>query len=57
LLVLLFSSLLGSLVGIVIIFILRKEADYMLPFGTFIGIAALAAIFWGPRLWTFYFAR
>lgn len=56
-LVLFFSSLIGSLAGILIILILRKESNYMLPFGTFIGVVALAAIFWGPRLWNFYFAR
>lgn len=57
LIVLFFSSLLGSLVGIVMILILRKDSNYMLPFGTFIGMAALAAIFWGPRLWNIYFNR
>lgn len=57
LLVLFASSLIGSLVGMLLILVFRRKSDYMLPFGTFIGIAALAAIFWGPRLWNFYFAR
>jgi len=55
LLVLFISSLLGSLVGVVFIVILRKGFDYMLPYGTFIGIAALPAIFWGQKILNYYF--
>jgi leader peptidase (prepilin peptidase) / N-methyltransferase len=57
LLVLFFSSLVGSLIGGLLILFFRRRSDYMLPFGTFIGMAALAAIFWGPRLWNLYFSR
>jgi len=54
LLVLFFSSLLGSLIGGLFILVLRKGSDYLLPYGTFIGAAALPAIFWGPHVWNLY---
>jgi leader peptidase (prepilin peptidase)/N-methyltransferase len=57
LLVLFFSSMMGSLVGVLMILVFRRGRDYMLPFGTFIGIAALGAIFWGPGIWSLYFSR
>jgi leader peptidase (prepilin peptidase)/N-methyltransferase len=54
LLILFFSSLLGALVGGLFIVIFRKGADFKLPYGTFIGIASLAAVFWGQTVWNFY---
>lgn len=54
LLVLFFSSLIGSLVGGLIIVLFRKGRDFMLPFGTFIGAASLPAVFWGQRIWHMY---
>ncbi len=52
--VLFLSSFVGSLVGIFVIGVLKKPADYMFPFGSFIGAAALAAIFWGRIVWGLY---
>jgi len=43
------ASFLGTLISIPII--LKKGQDYALPFGTFIGFAALPIIFWGDLLW------
>ncbi len=54
LLVLFLSSLLGSLIGFVFIFFLKKGPDFLYPYGTFIGAAALPAIFWGERAWNLF---
>jgi leader peptidase (prepilin peptidase)/N-methyltransferase len=54
--VLFFSSLVGSVVGLFLIGVLKKPTDFMLPFGSFIGAAALPAIFWGRALWFLYFS-
>lgn len=54
LLVLFFSSLLGSLVGLVLVVVFRKGSDFLYPYGSFIGAAALPAIFWGEHLWQLY---
>jgi len=41
------GSVLGSVIGILYIFILKKDAaSYELPFGSFLGVAALAVGFW-----------
>lgn len=55
--VLFLSSLVGSIVGIFVIVVLRKPSDYMFPFGTFIGAAALASIFWGGLVWRLFSIR
>ena len=54
LLVLFLSSLAGSLVGFVFIFFLKKGTDFLYPYGTFIGAAALPTIFWGEYVWNLY---
>ena len=41
------GSLLGSLIGIFLIAISKKGRDYELPFGTFLGMAALLVVFFG----------
>lgn len=47
---LLAGSLAGSVIGMVYIWIARKDAStYEIPFGTFLGAAALAVALWGPR--------
>jgi leader peptidase (prepilin peptidase)/N-methyltransferase len=43
----LLGSLLGSLIGIVLISVSKKGRDYELPFGTFLGAAALLVVFFG----------
>ena len=44
------GSLLGSLSGIAFIHIAKKDADsYELPFGSFLGLASLGIVFFGPR--------
>jgi leader peptidase (prepilin peptidase)/N-methyltransferase len=48
------GSLLGSVVGLLLILVLRKGKDYELPFGTFLGIAALLVLFYGTPLLNWY---
>jgi leader peptidase (prepilin peptidase)/N-methyltransferase len=55
LVVLFLSSLVGSLIGLFIIFIWKKGSDFALPYGTFLGAAALFALFFGRFLWMAYF--
>jgi leader peptidase (prepilin peptidase) / N-methyltransferase len=48
------GSILGSVLGIVIILARRKDADYELPFGTFLGAAALIVVFFGTPVVNWY---
>ena len=41
------GSLLGSVIGILLIAISKKGRDYELPFGTFLGAGALLVVFFG----------
>ena len=54
LLTILAGSLLGSILGMLFILMFRKEGDYELPFGTFLGAGALLAIFFGAPLLEWY---
>ena len=53
-LTLLLGSLAGSLLGSLFILLARKDAKYELPFGSFLGAAALVALFWGEPLIELY---
>jgi leader peptidase (prepilin peptidase) / N-methyltransferase len=48
------GSLLGSVLGVAVILARRKEADYELPFGTFLGMAALLVVFFGTPFVNWY---
>lgn len=48
------GSLLGSILGIAFILAKRKGSDYELPFGTFLGIAALVVVFFGTPVVNWY---
>lgn len=48
------GSLLGSLVGLVLIRLSRKEWEYALPFGTFLAGAAIVVDYWGEELLAWY---
>ena len=54
LLTILAGSLLGSALGVAIIVARRKDADYELPFGTFLGAGALLVVFFGTPLVNWY---
>ena len=48
------GSLLGSILGIAFVLARRKGSDYELPFGTFLGLAALLVVFFGTPLVNWY---
>ncbi len=48
------GSLLGSVLGVAFILARRKDSDYELPFGTFLGMAALLMVFFGTPLLSWY---
>jgi len=54
LLTILAASLIGSIVGLAIIALWRKGSDYELPFGTFLGGAALLVLYFGGPLLEWY---
>jgi leader peptidase (prepilin peptidase)/N-methyltransferase len=56
LVVLFLSSLVGSIIGLIIILMWKKGSDFALPYGTFLGAAALFALFFGRILWSSYFS-
>jgi leader peptidase (prepilin peptidase)/N-methyltransferase len=51
-LVILLSSLLGSVFGLINIIVFRRPVRAHIPFGPFIAIAAFVAMIWGPALLT-----
>lgn len=53
-LTLLIGSLLGSILGLAFILVHRKGAEYELPFGTFLGMAALLVVFFGTPVVNWY---
>jgi leader peptidase (prepilin peptidase)/N-methyltransferase len=48
------GSLLGSVLGIAFILARRKDSTYELPFGTFLGMAALLVVFFGTPVVNWY---
>jgi leader peptidase (prepilin peptidase)/N-methyltransferase len=48
------GAVLGSVLGILFILVRRKGSDYELPFGTFLGAAALLVVFFGTPLVNWY---
>lgn len=56
LLTILAGALLGSVIGTLFMLMRRKGSDYELPFGTFLGAAALLVIFFGGPALDWYFA-
>ncbi|MFH0800053.1 MAG: prepilin peptidase [Pseudomonadota bacterium] len=51
---LLFSSILGSIVGLLLIVILRKDMKYAMPFGPFLVAAGFVQLFVGERAISWY---
>ena len=54
LLTIMVGSLLGSLIGAVVISVGRKGSDFELPFGTFLGAAAMLVVFFGSPALAWY---
>jgi leader peptidase (prepilin peptidase)/N-methyltransferase len=56
-LTILLGSLLGALIGGAYIALFKKGRRYELPFGSFLGVGAALAAFWGPDLLNWYLSR
>jgi len=54
LLILLMASFLGSIVGLLVISILRKDLKYAIPFGPFLAAAGVLNLFAGARIISWY---
>ena len=54
LLTILLGSLLGSVLGLLFIMLFRKDRQYELPFGTFLGASALLVVFFGTPMLNWY---
>lgn len=48
------GSVLGSVLGLMFILARRKESDYELPFGSFLGMAAILVVFFGTPVVNWY---
>mgnify|MGYP001275762411 CR=1 FL=1 len=48
--IILLSSLVGALIGIVLIVLARRGKDVPMPFGPYLAGAGLIALFWGPQI-------
>jgi leader peptidase (prepilin peptidase)/N-methyltransferase len=48
------GSILGSILGLLFILARRKDSEYELPFGTFLGMAALLVVFFGTPVINWY---
>ena len=56
-LVILFSSFSGAIIGVGIIAASKEKSNTPIPFGPFLAIGALIALFWGNQLNHMYFAQ
>jgi leader peptidase (prepilin peptidase)/N-methyltransferase len=54
LITLVFSSIAGAVIGLVVIAIRRGDMKYALPYGTFLAIAAAIASLYGDRIFRWY---
>lgn len=52
--ILLMSSLLGSIIGLIFMIALRKNFKFSIPFGPFLSVAGLAYLFFGTTLINWY---
>lgn len=50
------SFILGSLVGLPLVILGKKGLSSQIPFGTFLTISTIIALFWGNALWQWYFS-
>lgn len=57
LLTIMLGSLLGSTIGMTLIGFFGKSRQYELPFGTFLGIAAIVSMLYGEDMIRFYFEK
>lgn len=48
------SFTVGAIVGLFLMVLGKKQFGSRLPFGTFLSLATILALFWGTQLWDFY---
>ena len=48
------AAMTGSIAGIILILMRRRDKGGVIPFGPFLCLAALAWLFWGPLVWEGY---
>jgi prepilin signal peptidase PulO-like enzyme (type II secretory pathway) len=51
---LVFSSITGAIIGLLVIAMRRGDMKYALPYGTFLALAALIASLFGDRIVAWY---
>ena len=56
-LVILLSSLVGAAVGVCLIVLARHGRNVPIPFGPYLGIAGVIALFWGPQITRYYLTQ
>jgi leader peptidase (prepilin peptidase)/N-methyltransferase len=49
------ASLVGSVIGLFLIFVKGRKSNTAIPFGPFLSAGAATAFFFGPALWQWYF--
>jgi leader peptidase (prepilin peptidase)/N-methyltransferase len=54
LLTIMLGSILGSIIGAAVIAVAKKDSDFELPFGTFLGAAAMLVVFFGSPALAWY---
>jgi len=54
--VILLSSIVGSVVGIALIVVAKRGRSVPIPFGPYLALGGIAALFWGPQLAQLYLA-
>lgn len=54
--VILLSSVAGSIIGIGLIVLARRGREVPIPFGPYLALGGIAALFWGPQLSRLYLA-
>lgn len=52
--VILLSSLVGTVIGIGLIILAKRGRNVPMPFGPYLALGGIAALFWGPQLSQFY---
>lgn len=55
--VILASSAVGAVIGIGLIVLARRGREVPMPFGPYLAIAGLIALYWGPRIMDYYLDR
>jgi leader peptidase (prepilin peptidase)/N-methyltransferase len=56
-LILIASSLIGALTGVLIVLIGRKQWHYALPFGSYLAATGIAVALWGDAILSWYWSQ